>query len=94
MSRSSGVLPTCAFLCSWLPPVIPGKVDRITSHVTVSNDLFFAEMMGTCPGISCVVQHIDILSRFVFTLALNQYLPNQWEFRKKFLYLPEVFVSS
>lgn len=30
----------------WLPPVIPAGVDQITSHLTVSVDLFFAKLNG------------------------------------------------
>ena len=33
-------LQTCPFQCLWVPPVIPGKVDRITTCVAVSHDLF------------------------------------------------------
>ena len=31
----------------WLPPVIPGKVDLITTRLAVSDDLFLTELMGT-----------------------------------------------
>ena len=37
----------------WLPPVIPGKVDRITTHLAVSVDLFLVEMTRTLSTISC-----------------------------------------
>ena len=47
----------------WLPPVMPDEADRITTHVTVSVDIFLVS--GTWPGNSYEVQHVDILPRFV-----------------------------
>ena len=57
--------------CQWLPLIIPGKVSRITTHVSVSADLFLVELMS-----SHELQHIDILPRFVLLLMLNQSLPS------------------
>ena len=31
----------------WLPPVIPGKIDRITTCVDVNTDLFLVKMRTT-----------------------------------------------
>ena len=62
----------------WLPPVIPGKADGLTTRLTVGVDLFLAELMRTLLEISCEVQHVDILC-FFLNLVLSQCLPNQWE---------------
>ena len=45
----------------WLPPVSPGKADRIPPHIAVRANLFLAEMTGTWPWFSCEVQHIILL---------------------------------
>ena len=61
----------------WLPPVITGKVDRITTCVAVSVDLFLAKMTGTWPDVSWEVQHFGILPCFVLTVAPKWHLLNQ-----------------
>ena len=75
-----GLCRLTSFSLLWLPATIPDKTDRITTCLTVSIDCFLAELMGTLPGISCEVQYVGALSRFVFTLALNWPLPSQWEY--------------
>ena len=81
MYKGTGLAPGCmSFFPIWLPPVIQGKIGRITTRLPVSIDHFVAELTKTKPGISCEVQHSDILSRFVLILALNRCLPSQWEF--------------
>ena len=61
----------------WLLPVIPGKVDMITTHSAVCDGLFLVEITGTLPGFSCEVQHAVVLPRFLLTFTLNQCLPNR-----------------
>ena len=63
----------------WFPPAVSVEVDRITTHVNISSDPFLAEIMGIQPGISCEIQHVDILPYFVLTLVLNQCRLNQWD---------------
>ena len=77
-SGSTEDLQTCARTFLQLFQTKTGE--RITTRLSVSVGLFFAENTGTSPEIPCEVQHIDILSRCVFTVTLNQCLLNQWEF--------------
>ena len=56
--------------------VIPGKVNRITTCVTVSANLFLVKMTGTWPGISGEVQDVDSLPCCVLPLTLYQWLPS------------------
>lgn len=56
------------------PPVIPVNADRITTYVTITADLLLVEMTETYPGISCEIQHVNILPYLVLPLITNQYL--------------------
>ena len=38
---------SASYMALWLPTVIPDKVDRFITFVTVNVVLFFTEMMGT-----------------------------------------------
>ena len=64
----------------WQPPFIPVEVGRITTRLTVSDDLFLAKLTGTEPGISREVQLVDILLRFILTLIINLCLLSQRQF--------------
>lgn len=57
--------------CCWLHLVIPGTLDRISTHVAVRVYLLLIEMTGTKPGISYEVQDVDIFPRFVLPLYVE-----------------------
>ena len=58
-------------------PVASSNYSSRSRRSSRSVDLFLAEITGALPGISCGIQHVDILPHFVVTLALNRHLLNQ-----------------
>lgn len=51
---------------------------------TINVDRFIDSMTRILTGISCSVQFVEILPRFVLTLALKQQIPNLWSLHSHF----------